>query len=217
MTKTKIMQIAIGVLFVLYAYNWISSDIAEKVIAEEITGVVVEEKTGKPVANAIVAIRFERYNTGHGSPSCFRAVATESDENGRYRFEPWTQEKTLANSFLGEIIAYKKGYGISRQNPEYIRHEPRELLGIRYRNTLHLPKTERKVVVKEWAGVEEDRMDSLIKTVGDFNCGPTEQNNAKLLALAIRNEILVSPLAKIRSRDSSFTPLRWINEYVEKH
>ena len=64
MTKSKMMQIAIGVLFVLYAYTWISSDIAEKVIAEEITGVVVDEKTGKPVANAIVAIRFERYNTG---------------------------------------------------------------------------------------------------------------------------------------------------------
>src|SRR5215213_616126 len=87
---------------------------AEYVAAEEITGLVVDAATGKPVPDAVVAIRFERNNTGHSGPHCFRSMAVETNQDGRFRFAPWKQEKTLANYAMGQVKAYKVGYGVPR-------------------------------------------------------------------------------------------------------
>src|SRR5215213_1407779 len=87
---------------------------AEYVAAEEITGVVVETATGKPVSGAVVAIRFIRNNTGHSGPHCFRSTAVETNQDGRFSFAPWKQEKTLANYAMGQVKAYKVGYGVPR-------------------------------------------------------------------------------------------------------
>ena len=56
-----------------------AGDVAKHMVAEEIRGVVVAAETGKPIPNAVVAIRFERGNTGHGSPHCFRSMAVAAD------------------------------------------------------------------------------------------------------------------------------------------
>src|SRR5712691_5878852 len=89
-----------------------ADSIAKYVAAEEITGIVADADSGKPIANAIVAMRFERRNTGHGSPHCFRSMAVETDAEGRFRFAPWTQENTRANAASGEVTAYKAGYAV---------------------------------------------------------------------------------------------------------
>ena len=216
MKKNTLIKIVLGVVFALYGYNAVSSDVAEKVIAEEITGVVVEKDTGKPVPNAIVAIRFERHNTGHGSPHTFRSVAAETDANGRFRFEPWTQEDTRANSFLGEVIAYKKGYAIPRHEVEYIMPANRSFLGIRYSKNLHIEKTERRVELREWVGSEEDRMLKLRQTVGEFLNKPREPNNNMMLHIRIRQEILASPLADY-STGGGYTYKTWIDEMLKSY
>lgn len=206
---------AFGLWLVLYSYNAMTSGVAEKVIAEEITGVVVEKGTGKPVPNAVVMIRFERGNTGHGSPACFRSVATESDANGRFRFEPWTQEDTRADSFYGEISAYKKGYAIPRHEGEYIHHSQRSFLGIRFSKNLYIPKTERRVELREWSGTEEDRMEKLRRVAGEFSCGTSTPGMKEFLYMGIRKEILESPLVDKRLDDSpglGFTNRTWIEQ-----
>ena len=215
-TKTIVFS-GLAVWLVLYAYNALSSDVAEKVIAKEITGVVVEKATGKPVAGAIVAIRFERYNTGHGSPACFRSIAAETDANGRFRFEPWTQESTRANFFLGQITAYKAGYDMPQDPAEDIRPSRRSLFGIRFSDNLHLPKTERRIELLQRSDTEQKRMNELTRVMTWYECGAVEPNNIKLLALAIREEILASPVAdkRLDSNPSSSTSRSYI-EYIMK-
>lgn len=214
-TNTKRMM-AVGAVALLYLYNALASDIAEKVISEEITGIVVEKASGKPVANAVVAIRFMRANTGHGSPHCFRSMATETDASGRFRFEPWTQEDSLANSLQGEVVAYKQGYGIPRHEVEYITNDRRSLFGIRWSRNLHISKAERRVEVREWGGTDEDRMTHLMQVVGQFNCSDASVKQypaLKELYARIRREILESPIADkaLHSGDSSsYTYRSWI-------
>lgn len=210
----------IGAAFIiLFAISALSSDVAEKVIAEEISGVVVEKGSGKPIPNAIVAIRFERYNTGHGSPYCFRSIATETDANGRFRFKPWTQENTLANSFLGQITAYKAGYDMPQDSKEDIWPARRSFLGIRFSDNLRIPKTERRIELTPRSDTEMDRMETLSRMVSWYACGPVEPDNNKLYVLAIREEILASPLANkpIHATPPSFTWLSSIETMLRNY
>ena len=62
----KWIKIIVGIRAVLFVYSAVSSDFAKHVIAGEISGVVVEKETGRPIPGAVVAIRFERVS---GNPA----------------------------------------------------------------------------------------------------------------------------------------------------
>lgn len=208
-----IIRVALGICLSLVAAGAISSDIVKKVIAEEITGVVMDAGTGKPIPNAIVAIRFERFNTGHSSPACFRAVAAETDANGRFRFEPWVQENTLASNLLGEFVVYKKGYVSPLKGFEHIKPVKRTFLGFRMSDDLNVARTERRLEVGGWSGSETDRMEMLLRLVSRFSCRVIEPSIINLLVAGVRQEILESPLANERvssSPSGGFTYRSWI-------
>jgi hypothetical protein len=219
MQAGKIAQYAIGAFAVLYLYNYFSSDIAEMVYADEITGTVLEHGTGKPVPNAIVALRFARYNTGHSAnEACFRSMATESDANGRFRFPAWQQAKTQANYFTGEAIAYKKGFALAqfRTTEKYLEPDRRSLLGIRWSGNLHLSKHELKLELKEWTGTDEERIGIFEKVAEDLVCIVNELPVRNKLFQAFRTEIAVSPFSNVRTNGSWRTPLDWIDDLINQ-
>ena len=203
----------VAVWALLAVYSALSDEHAKRVIADEISGVVVEAGSGKPISNAVAAIRFERGNTGHGSPVCFRSMAVQADAQGRFKFATWTQENTRANATFGEVVAYKIGYHANRANSVYVPQSRRELLGVRFNSDIHIPKTEVRVELQPWAGMREDRIEQLGKLVGDFSCTESPKPKDHILEFSVRDEIASSP----PTDGSHHHALDWINNWIKKY
>ncbi len=199
MKKSRIAKIVFGLWAVLFAYSALSDDLAKHVIAGEVSGVVIDKETGKPIPDAIVAMRFERGNTGHSSPHCFRSIAVQADEQGRFRFASWSQEKTLANHAYGELVVHKPGYKTRPSERLLVHEESREFLGIRYSNDLHLPATTVHIELGPWLGSEAERTSEIFGIAGDFSCVWQAYNDSLPLLLSIREEMKTLPSAKIET------------------
>ncbi len=189
-----------------------ADDIAKYVTAEEITGVVVEADTGKPIANAIVAIRFERNNTGHSGPHCFRSMAVEADAQGRFRFAPWTQEKTQANATYGDVKAYKAGYAVPWHGVE-VHQARRSVLGIPFSDTIRIPKTDVRLELKPFVGSDEGRIKEVERLASQFTCRWQAEFDDMVLLTTIREEIAASPIAN--KKDGRYTHSEWINNWIK--
>ena len=190
-------------------------EVAKYVTAEEITGVVVEADTGKPIAGAVVAIKFVRNNTGHSGPHCFRSMAVETDAQGRFRFAPWTQENTQADGTFGELTVYKLGYSDSAR-PTYVAQSRRSILGIAFSDTVKIPKTNVRLEIRPFAGSDEERVGELRRLVVNFICRWQAEFDDMILATGIRNEIVSSPIATQKPRDGGYTALEWIDQAIKR-
>src|SRR6266540_7165556 len=138
MIRSPAIVLCFALLSALAASVAHADSVAKYINAEEITGVVVEADTGKPIVGAVVAIRFVRNNTGHSGEACFRSMAVETDAQGRFRFAPWTQEKTQANATYGDVKAYKAGYAVPWHGVE-VHQARRSVLGIPFSDTIRIP------------------------------------------------------------------------------
>ncbi len=182
-----------------------ADDIAKYVTAEEITGVVVEADTGKPIAGAVVAIMFVRNNTGHSGEHCFRSMAVEADAQGRFRFAPWTQENTRADGTFGELAVYKAGYS-NPVRPTYVAQSRRSFLGISFSGTIKIPKTDVRLELKPFVGSDEERMNEIMTLAGNFTCRWQAEFDDMMLLTSIRNEIKSSPVADQKLTRPGLTP-----------
>jgi len=191
-------------------------DIAKYVTAEEITGVVTDAGTGKPIPNAIVAIRFERNNTGNfGGPHCFRSMAVQTDAEGRFRFKPWTQENTQANVTYGVVTGYKPGYS-EPPRPVYVKQSRRSIAGMAFSDTISIPKTEVRLELKPFAGGDEDRIQELARLTSNFTCRVRAEFDDMILLLAIRDEIVSSPFAHQKLPSGYYTLTTWIEDVIKR-
>ena len=201
-------------LSLLFFFPACASQVARLVTAEEITGVVLEGN-GKPIANAIVAIRFVRENTGHAARHCFRSIAVQTDAAGRFRFAPWKQENTQANWTNGEITAYKAGYS-GPLRPVRVEPSRHSVDGTSYsRDTVDIPKADVRLEMRPFAGNDEDRIGEIRRLVGNFTCRWQAEFDDMILLTSIRNEISSSPIAMQRPRDGGYTALEWINQAIK--
>lgn len=214
MSKTRMVMIVAGVWALLSAYSAVSDDLAKHVVAAEISGVVIDKVSGKPIPSAVVALRFVRNNTGHSSPHCFRSMAVQADAQGRFTFAPWSQENTLANATFGEIVVHKPGYKVRPSEPLYISQSRREYLGIRFSSDIHIPKIEVRVELSPWQGLEEERIDQIKKIAGDFSCRWQAESDVMILLYSIRDEVQLSPLAKQKKEKQGWAPIDWINDLI---
>jgi hypothetical protein len=194
---------------------------AKYITAEEITGVVVEAATEKPIPNAIVAIRFERNNTGHSGSHCFRSIAVQSDTEGRFRFAPWRQENTQANATFGQVNAYKAGYAVPWR-PVEVAQSNRSIAGIAFSDTIRIPKTQVRLELKPFAGSEQERIWELQRVVAHFTCRWRAEFDDMILLFATRDEIMSSPIAnqKLPARGATPyhldpTPTQWIEAVIK--
>jgi hypothetical protein len=221
MTRPFAMAVCLiwfGPLAVFMAH---AGDIAKYVTAEEIIGVVVDADTGKPIPNAIVAIRFERNNTGHSGPHCFRSMAVETDAGGRFRFAPWTQENTRADGTYGDVTAYKAGYAVPWRGV-YVTQSRRSILGIPFSDTIRIPKADVRLEMKPFAGSDQERIWELQRLVANFTCRWRAEFDDMILLMRVREEIKSSPIAdqKLPARGATpshqdSTPSRWIEEVIK--
>src|SRR6266704_4298556 len=171
-----------------------ADSVAKYVTAEEITGVVVEADSGRPIANAVVAIRFERNNTGHSGPHCFRSMAVETDAQGRFRFAPWTQDNTQANATYGDVKAYKAGYAVPWHGVE-VHQARRSILGISFIDTIKIPKADVRLEMKPFVGSDEARMQEIERLASNFACRMQAYFDDMVLLTSVRDEIASSPIA----------------------
>jgi hypothetical protein len=211
MTRPFAMAVCLTWFGPLAAFMAHADDVAKYVTAEEITGVVVEADTGKPIPKAIVAIRFERNNTGHyGGPHCFRSMAVATDAEGRFRFAPWKQGDTRANATYGLVTAYKASYAVPSRDVA-VPQSRRSILGIAFSDTITIPKADVRLELKSYAGTDEGRIGELRRLVNQFACRMRAQFDDMVLLTSIREEIASSPIATQKPQEGSYTPLEWID------
>ena len=82
-----------------------------------IDGVVIDETTGKPVADAIVVVHWYGSWTkivAESSSGCYHAETARTDADGRFHIDKWTRARSMSDLLLttrGEgWIVYKPGY-----------------------------------------------------------------------------------------------------------
>jgi hypothetical protein len=97
-----------------------------------ISGQVVDETTGKPVADAIVVVHWHGSWTkifGESSSGCYHAETARTDANGMFRIDQWTRawrSSDLRFTPNGmDWLAYKPGYwrgksGVARPDTLFI-------------------------------------------------------------------------------------------------
>ena len=196
---------------------------ARYVAAEEITGIVTDVVTGKPVADAIVAIRFERNNTGHSGAQCFRSMAAKTDARGLFRFPAWKQEDTLANYAVGEFAVLKPGYE-DREPPVYLRQMRRSIGNIPYSNTITFPKSEVRLRIRPYKAepTPQARVLEIKRIVANFACRAYAEFDDHILLYAARQEIAAAPYANQRYDPSGMTPrhltptyMAWIDSMID--
>jgi len=191
--------------------------VAKFVTAEEIVGVVVEAGTGKPIPNAIVAVRFERNNTGHSGPHCFRSMAVQSDTEGRFRFAPWRQENTQANATFGQVNAYKAGYAVPWR-PVEVAQSRRSIAGIAFSDTINIPKAEVRLELKPFSGSDQERIREFHRLVANFTCRMRAEFDDLILLMRIREEVKSSRMANQSFNPLGFTPSAGdptVSEWIE--
>lgn len=217
MNRSTAMAVC-GALLGTFA-TWVyATDMAEHMVAEEIVGVVVEAETGKPIPDAIVAIRFERNNTGHGGPHCFRSTAVETDAQGHFRFPPWSQDNTRANFTFGQVTAYKAGYSVFERLADMaeIHQASRTILGIHFSDTIKIPRHEVRVELKPYVGTEQNRMDQLHRLTSQFTCLWQAHNDNLPLLQMVRQEYVDMPLANIIKPGYFKTVLQGFDELIQR-
>ena len=187
------------------------SSVAKYVRAEAITGVVIDAGTGKALADAIVAMRFERNNTGHSGPHCFRSMAVKTDAAGRFRFAPWRQENTRANWAIGYVKVYKAGYSIPWQSVQVL--PDRETA---YRETLEISKVQMRLELTAFSGTDDDRSDQLRRMASQFSCRWQAEFDDSILLYAIRDEITSSSFANQKLPSGYYTNTTWIEDVIRQ-
>ncbi|MDH4191280.1 MAG: hypothetical protein OEW21_13900 [Betaproteobacteria bacterium] len=86
-----------------------------------VSGRVLEEDSGKPIAGAIVVVRWFGVvgGMGHGGKVCYHVAATLSRDDGSYLVPEWYERENRYGWGMGHreyyVIAYKAGYGWPRQ------------------------------------------------------------------------------------------------------
>lgn len=214
MNRSAAMAVCGALLGTFAAWMAYAGDVAKHMVAEEIAGVVVDAETGKPIPNAVAAIRFERGNTGHSSPHCFRSMAVEADAQGHFKFPPWTQDNTRADATFGEVTAYKAGYAVPWRWVE-IHQATRTILGIPFSDTIKIPRQEARVELKPYVGTDEERIDQLRRLVRFFTCRWQAEFDDRILLTNIKDEITSSPVAHQKPKNGFSTPFDWINAVLK--
>ncbi|SRR6266581_5115189 len=214
MTRFFVIVLSIFVSSAFATVTAHADDVAKYVTAEEIIGVVVEADTGKPIAGAVVAIKFVRNNTGHSGPHCFRSMAVEADAEGRFRFAPWTQENTRADGTFGELAVYKPGYS-DPVRPTYVAQSRRSFLGISFSDTIRIPKTDVRLELKPFVGSDEARIQELRRVAGNFTCRMQAYFDDMVLLTSIRDEIASSPIANEGGDSGHYSNIQWINAIIK--
>src|SRR6266702_4578681 len=213
MTRFFVIVLSIFVSSAFATVTAHADDVAKYVTAEEIIGVVVEADTGKPIAGAVVAIKFVRNNTGHSGEHCFRSMAVEADAQGRFRFAPWTQENTRADGTYGELAVYKSGYS-NPVRPTYVAQSRRSFLGIAFSDTIRIPKTDVRLEMKPFVGSDEARMQEIERLASNFACRMQAYFDDMVLLTSVRDEIASSPIAS-QGESGHYSHIQWINEKIK--
>lgn len=84
----------------------------------EMEGLVLEEGSKEPIANAFVVAQWSGHaagTVGGGTTICFHVAATKTDANGLYKFQKWENKGrwSTLNDQKVWIFAYKPGYRLS--------------------------------------------------------------------------------------------------------
>ena len=156
-----------------------------------IDGMVLEDETDKPIAGAIVVVRWRGDLPGFADSStvCYHVESTLTDEAGRYRIAKWKKkpdperdwERRIVNKVFG-VSAYKVGYGFTNK---------------RFREKQEI------VYMGSFEGTAEERLKYLLRISGATRC--TSAGESAINRLPFQKAIYEEANAIARTREEKRT------------
>lgn len=98
---------------------------------ETMDGQVLEEGTGKPVAGAIVVVRWTGNDSsglfdGHGV--CYHVETATTDATGKFHIGRWSDGASTRSFFIGNRAIYKEAYKVGYTRPQIPSNKPETIL-----------------------------------------------------------------------------------------
>jgi hypothetical protein len=163
---------------------------------EAIEGRVLEEGTNKPIAGAIVAVRWmgRTYAFVDSQGSCYHVETAMTDEQGRYQTRPWRQPRQDYGLSFDHIAidAYKPGYGFPDKHSR--------VQGIEY--------------LAPFRGTREQRLGYLVRMLESTRCGSQNDSERNLYALYLAMHDEAKGIAVSKGDAEIVDTLRYWSSFV---
>lgn len=158
-----------------------------------ITGTVVDEASGAPVPNAVVAAVWSGGWSGIATSGtvCVRGDAVRADAEGRFTIPAWTLERNDLEVIFVDVAGYAPGW--SRTGHVGGGAKPKTWLKVIPRKQIEVPPQALKVPVKRFSGTPRDRGEDLSSLLSSTDCRTGQQGGLEPFYLAIRAELLAGP------------------------
>jgi hypothetical protein len=176
-----------------------------KLVSHAIKGVVVEEGTGKPIANAVVSAK---WNGGwssllSGGTICLRAAATRTDEAGRFQFPAFVDGYSSLVAYLVAVLPYKPGYQYIQ--PGYGLGVRKKILWVFERDEFEIPATEVRLEMKAFSGSDQQRADFLASFLNSTRC----RESAEVSSMGLLYNAMLVEVSQMPS--TAWTPSNSLN------
>jgi hypothetical protein len=163
----------------------------------EMEGLVLEEGSKEPIADAVVVAQWSGHaagTVGGGTTICFHVAVTKTDESGKYYFPGWDNKgkwKSLSDQNVW-VYAYKSGYGLS------------DSLG---RDAVYIPY---------FSGTEKDKFELLSTVMRRTGCSSSDESvdPTNELRKILYEEVKVLPASITRKK---YNGLDWFARMAGVH
>jgi hypothetical protein len=162
-------------------------------VSHVISGVVVEEGTGKPIPQAIVSAKWNGAwsSVAGGGTRCTKGIAARADESGRFSIPEWTDTHTDLDRVSIEATPYKPGYRDTKRGRVGAR--PQKMLGFAS-SRIEIPVSTLRLEMKPFAESEKERADFIVDILSSTECRETgDVVGMDPLYRAIREEVQALP------------------------
>jgi hypothetical protein len=183
-------------------------------------GVVVEQKSGAPIAEAkVIGKWMVTYSSlAHSGERCVKALVVESDAAGNFRLPPWERKDTPVTSMDLIVYAYKPGYRLHRSSDPIVAQPGAIARLFGSGGDVTLPKGNTiRVQMMRWNPEPAQRADYLLNFLPSVGCGGTltEWGTLYFVTRGVYEEFLAFPPEVQRTRKMDYIP--WLKSQVDSH
>ena len=161
-----------------------------------ISGVVVDARSGRPVAGAIAVAHWRGYYGDGRGDVCIRSVAVRADSAGRFEMPAWIGEHPLGDRVSFTTTAYAPGRILGGLGSSHAALRPTSLDDIRVADTVV------RLQMVESHSDPVARSGDLAHLMAGIDCHDGDARGARALYAAIRAEAIAMPPEAVSYRST---------------
>jgi hypothetical protein len=167
-----------------------------KLISHPISGIVVDDTTGRPVPEAIVVATWSGGWSGVATSGtrCANGIAIKSDEKGAFHIPEWSMKHPNLEGLVVVVSAYKVGY--QNTTRPLVKADPKTLMGFIPLGEIEVAPARVRVGMQPIQGSDAARAEYLLGFLNSTDCREGSNiSGMNPLYKSVRNEIVKFPPA----------------------